>query len=1123
MNEHPETTDIADLNVREKSKPKKRKRHKKIRKHLTKFRMIYCNINHAKSKIDSLKRIIEEENPVVIILVETKLGEKEDLSVEGYETYPLNRDENGGGIMIIVKKQLENIIVTVEKKQEVGETMWITIANGRNNIRLGVIYAPQENKTSVPKLKEMYKGLAKQIKESRTRKQNLLLVGDFNCKVGNAIKGNSEEVSKGGKLLMQMIQKQDLMMVNASEKCQGKWTRTDGSKQSVLDYVLINKEDEDLVKSMVIDENREYTPNHTQGGRTIYSDHFAIKVDINWNMRHKPGETRRTIINEKSNAAFTEMTSHANLSEIWKTTNDTQTKYSLWSKAVSEIAEAAYKVKKKKKKDVKGVRMLRKRKKEIKIRFQTATPEERETLTLRKKLIDEHIGNYRKEENRSRTVDIARKIKSEKGFDGSAFWEYRRRSNGRKQEEMTAIKNEDGELEEDPKQILEIYKKFYQKLLTGKEMMTEAGKEVEEMVNKYVDIVLSAADKQRMEPFTDKEYQQMKKELKARKAPDLQGWRYEMVKHAGDDLDKSILTMINEMTHNNVVADEWEEMIIKAISKGKGDLQAMGSKRGLFLTNILSKVVEKLIKNRTKPTVESGMSEFQCGGVTKRGIGDNLLIVNSVVEEFRAEKKDLFILFADLEKCFDQLWLRDCIKELVEAGMPIAEAAYLFKMNERVKAIVETPIGKTEPFELREIVRQGTVSAVDMCGVSTDKINRLKEWEQPLMVSEVVIKHPVYVDDMIGLGTPAMIEAMEPKMKYLEESKKYVYNNEAGKTEIMKMELSPKQKPNQHNPKVTVMKGEVGYTNTYKCLGDQYDKSGRNMSKINKKMTKTNFIAAEVKRQGSHERVGNADTSVRLLLLEIVVKPTLLSNTETWVNITNEELKAVNKGHYAVLRKVFEQKKSTPYYGILMEIGSWPYSYVIVYKRLMYFHHLMHSDERRTTRKIILNQMKGIGKGKTWYGNGVQPWLTKLNMDDLEDDIMDIKKSEWKRKLKEEIENCVAKELEEHSRNMTKLRFTTKFQRQRYVTECRMEKVKKIMKMRLNMVELKANFKGKYEDTTCAACRKAVETTEHVIECEEYRKITGHSLKQMEWDNLAWLEEACEVYEQIEEVRNWII
>ena len=37
----------------------------------------------------------------------------------------------------------------------------------------------------------------------------------------------------------------------------------------------------------------------------------------------------------------------------------------------------------------------------------------------------------------------------------------------------------------------------------------------------------------------------MKREIKNGKAPDLQGWRYELVKNAGKDFDDSMLKMIN--------------------------------------------------------------------------------------------------------------------------------------------------------------------------------------------------------------------------------------------------------------------------------------------------------------------------------------------------------------------------------------------------------------------------------------------------------------------------------------------------------------------------------------------------------------------------------------------------
>ena len=98
---------------------------------------------------------------------------------------------------------------------------------------------------------------------------------------------------------------------------------------------------------------------------------------------------------------------------------------------------------------------------------------------------------------------------------------------------------------------------------------------------------------------------------------------------------------------------------------------------------------------------------------------------------------------------------------------------------------------------------------------------------------------------------------------------------------------------------------------------------GRNMCKIEKKMEKSKFITGEIRRQGSYGRVGEADTSTRLLLLEMVATPTLLVNTETWVNITKDDMEVgkINLAHYEVLKRVFEQGDSTPYYGILVETG----------------------------------------------------------------------------------------------------------------------------------------------------------------------------------------------------------
>ena len=62
----------------------------------------------------------------------------------------------------------------------------------------GVIYAPQENATSVKEkeLKNMYESITKEIQEARVHKQQVIVLGYFSAKVGTAIQGNKENITK---------------------------------------------------------------------------------------------------------------------------------------------------------------------------------------------------------------------------------------------------------------------------------------------------------------------------------------------------------------------------------------------------------------------------------------------------------------------------------------------------------------------------------------------------------------------------------------------------------------------------------------------------------------------------------------------------------------------------------------------------------------------------------------------------------------------------------------------------------------------------------------------------------------------------------------------------------------
>ena len=84
------------------------------------------------------------------------------------------------------------------------QKLWILLDNNRSKIRIGVIYAPQENVTSKNELKVMCNNISKQISIAQEERQHVLILGDFNAKVGTYIEDNKPIVTKGGRQLMKM-------------------------------------------------------------------------------------------------------------------------------------------------------------------------------------------------------------------------------------------------------------------------------------------------------------------------------------------------------------------------------------------------------------------------------------------------------------------------------------------------------------------------------------------------------------------------------------------------------------------------------------------------------------------------------------------------------------------------------------------------------------------------------------------------------------------------------------------------------------------------------------------------------------------------------------------------------
>ena len=290
--------------------------------------------------------------------------------------------------------------------------------------------------------------------------------------------------------------------------------------------------------------------------------------------------------------------------------------------------------------------------------------------------------------------------------------------------------------------------------------------------------------------------------------------------------------------------------------------------------------------------------------------------------------------------------------------------------------------------------------------------------------------------------------------------------------------------------------------NTYKYLGDVYDETGKNMSKIEAKGEKIEGMIKNIMQETSIYKIGRNSTKARKLIITSIAAPTLLNNTETWYSINTKEEEKIRQQHQTIITRCLEVHKTTPYYGIIAEMNVTPYIDVIWQRKIMWLYNI-HSEEESYVKTV----RKPANKWKE-----VQEYANACNIN-VEEYIKNTSKTKYKEEFKKKIREKVIKQLTEQKIDKKKLRFIKPGKEQEYLKEgrCSSKETADIMKIRLNMIWTRSNFKHKNRNTVCRKCGKEEETTEHVLECQG-----GEEFDEDRVEDVEWLKKVMKTYKQID-------
>ena len=174
------------------------------------------------NKKESFLRNITVFHPSVYFIQESKVPRKGKVKHSDYVIFErIRKVGTGGGLLTAVHKNLNPVSVGDECEEEV---LVVQADILDKKVRFINAYGPQEDE--LEKSKAFLSKLDEEIKSAKVSGSLICMEMDANSKLGaSIIPGDPKPQSKNGRLLMNIVNENGLIVVNGSDLCSGVITR----------------------------------------------------------------------------------------------------------------------------------------------------------------------------------------------------------------------------------------------------------------------------------------------------------------------------------------------------------------------------------------------------------------------------------------------------------------------------------------------------------------------------------------------------------------------------------------------------------------------------------------------------------------------------------------------------------------------------------------------------------------------------------------------------------------------------------------------------------------------------------------------------------------------------------
>ena len=921
---------------------------------------------------------MERRKIKVMCVQETKWkGESAKVLGNGYKLYYCGVNQRRNGVGIILEESLTRNIINVDRVSD--RLICMKLVLGKNIVNFVSGYAPQQG--CQEEEKDAYRELLWEYIRNIPNSEAVIIGGDLNCHVGETANG-FEDVHGGkgfgvrnseGERLLEMAEGLDLFIANTNfqKKVQHLITYKSGQNESQIDFLITRKRDRRTIMDCKVIPGEPVIMQHRllvmdlRMGKVRKKKRTTVKKIKVWKLKDEKKIEYKQKVRERREAW--------QQGEIPENGNSREAEWKEMKTILPEVATQVC--------GVTGGTAYRERDSwwwngEV----QEAIKEKKAT----RKVSDENPNDIQARERyndakkkakkavaQSRSV-ASRPLYEKLGTPEGEQMIYRiaksRERARRDIEECNYIKNRNGSILIKDEEIKRRWKEYFEELLNVENergMLQEVPPILGPVENIYREEVKDAIQK-----------------MKSNKASGPTGVVIEMIKALEEEGIEWVWNLLKTCWVEEGKPSDWEESEMVTLYKQKGDSMECENYRGIKLMEHILKLLERVIEGKLRKIID--IHGMQFGFMPGKSTIDAIFITRQVQEKFLEGNRKLYWCFVDLEKAFDRVPREVVYWSLRKRRVPERLIGMIRSLYDGARTVVRTKCGKTDAFEVKVGLHQGSALSPFLFAVVIDVLSE--------NVRESMLWDLLFADDLV-ITAETMEELQERYEAWKECLERGGLRVNIRKTEVM---LSSRE----GREELHIMSGDGGelkQATSFKYLGSVISEEGGCDVEVRQR---TKAAWAKWRQVSGVILDKRIPLKLRVKIYKTVIRPVLLYGAEAWA-LRRKEEGVLERTEMRMLRwilgvSLMERIESEE---IRKRVGVCKITDKARESRLRWYGHVARRDEDSLIRKV---HDMGI-EGRRSRGRQKIRWRDVIGRDMKALDIEHIdvhNRQEWKRRTR---------------------------------------------------------------------------------------------------------------------------